>query len=192
VDARGSAGAGFAGRYACSAHYGLDGHRTSRNAHWHLNVARPAAVAASLGKSEDECAPLDSGRKKLFAARRSACPRARRESAGELERSHDRRDGGAQRCSAATSGLLRAKRRLVSSRTMWRTGGCSRVTQDGQRHLNRLPRRLCLSPRALLELLQRIRPGHARYWRGPREVLPREFEDKENGGSSLPATITSG
>src|SRR5207244_10566722 len=52
-------------------HYGLDGPPNFENAHWHLNVVRPlAAVAESLGKSEDECARLlDSGRKKLFAAR---------------------------------------------------------------------------------------------------------------------------
>src|SRR5437879_3743310 len=52
-------------------HYGLDGPPNFENAHWHLNVARPlAAVAELLGKSEDECARLlDSGRKKLYAAR---------------------------------------------------------------------------------------------------------------------------
>src|SRR5258708_21979902 len=52
-------------------HYGLDGPPNFENAHWHLNVARTlAAVAEPLGKSEDECARLlDSGRKKLFAAR---------------------------------------------------------------------------------------------------------------------------
>src|SRR3989454_744746 len=52
-------------------HYGLDGPPNFENAHWHLNVARTlGAVAALLGKSEDDCARLlVSGRKKLFAAR---------------------------------------------------------------------------------------------------------------------------
>src|SRR5260221_3461554 len=52
-------------------HYGLDGPPNFEGTHWHLHVARTlGAVAEQLGKSEEACARLlDSGRKKLFAAR---------------------------------------------------------------------------------------------------------------------------
>src|SRR5258708_16031976 len=52
-------------------HYGLDGPPNFENTHWHLNVARTlAAVAESLGKSQDEGARLlASGREQPFDAR---------------------------------------------------------------------------------------------------------------------------
>src|SRR6266566_902328 len=96
-------------------HYGLDGPPNFENTHWHLNVARTlAAVAESLGKSEDECARLlASGRKKLFATRER---RARR------------------RCSGAASGWLRRSGRSVSSAAQCgKTGGCSPRTRTLRR-----------------------------------------------------------
>jgi len=69
---------------------GLEGHRTSRMRTAPERCA-PLAAVASRRESEDECAPARLGKKKALAhAREAPCARARRESAGELERSHDR------------------------------------------------------------------------------------------------------
>jgi uncharacterized protein len=168
-------------------HYGLDGPPNFENAHWHLNVARTlAAVAEPLGKSEDECARLlDSGRKKLFAAR------ARRVRPGRDEKvlvSWNALMIAGMARAAAVFGrdewLASAKRALgFICGTMWKNGRLFATYKDGQAHLNAYLDDYAYLLAALLELLQaEFDPGMLAFAEDLAEVLLEQFEDKANGG----------
>src|SRR5204862_7789747 len=110
------------------------------NAHWHLNVARPlAAVAELLGKGEDECARLlDSGRKKLFAAREKRVRPGRDEKV--LVSWNALMIAGMARVAAVfgrDEWLASAKRSLASIRgTIWMNGRLFATYTAGQATLN--------------------------------------------------------
>src|SRR5436309_8140115 len=168
-------------------HYGLDGPPNFENAHWHLNVARPlAAVAELLGKSEDECARLlDSGRKKLFAAREKRVRPGRDEKV--LVSWNALMIAGLARAAAVfgrDEWLASAKRALGFIRgTMWKNGRLFATYKDGQAHLNAYLDDYAYLLAALLELLQaEFDPGTLAFGEDLAEVLLEQFEDKENGG----------
>jgi uncharacterized protein YyaL (SSP411 family) len=168
-------------------HYGLDGPPNFENAHWHLNVARPlAAVAESLGKNEDECARLlDSGRKKLFAAREKRVRPGRDEKV--LVSWNALMIAGMARAAAVfgrDEWLASAKRALGFIRgTMWKNGRLFATYKDGQAHLNAYLDDYAYLLAALLELLQaEFDPGTLAIGEDLAEVLLEQFEDKENGG----------
>ncbi len=168
-------------------HYGLDGPPNFENAHWHLNVARPlAAVAESLGKDEDECARLlDSGRKKLFAAREKRVRPGRDEKV--LVSWNALMIAGMARAAAVfgrDEWLASAKRALGFIRgTMWKNGRLFATYKDGQAHLNAYLDDYAYLLAALLELLQaEFDPGTLAIGEDLAEVLLEQFEDKENGG----------
>src|SRR3989475_3581914 len=168
-------------------HYGLDGPPNFENAHWHLNVARPlAAVAELLGKSEDECARLlDSGRKKLFAARENRVRPGRDEKV--LVSWNALMIAGMVRAAAVfgrDDWLASAKRALGFIRgTMWKNGRLLATYKDGQAHLNAYLDDYAYLLAALLELMQaEFDPGMLAFGEDLAEVLLEQFEDKENGG----------
>jgi uncharacterized protein YyaL (SSP411 family) len=168
-------------------HYGLDGPPNFENAHWHLNVARPlAAVAELLGKSEDECARLlDSGRKKLFAAREKRVRPGRDEKV--LVSWNALMIAGMARAAAVfgrDDWLASAKRALGFIRgTMWKNGRLLATYKDGQAHLNAYLDDYAYLLAALLELLQaEFDPGMLAFGEDLAEVLLEQFEDKANGG----------
>src|SRR6266852_169839 len=168
-------------------HYGLDGPPNFENAHWHLNVARSlAAVADLLGKSEDECALLlDSGRKKLFAARERRVRPGRDEKV--LVSWNALMIAGMARAAAVFGRgdwLASAKRALGFIRgTMWKNGRLFATYKDGQAHLNAYLDDYAYLLAALLELLQaEFDPGTLAIGEDLAEVLLEQFEDKENGG----------
>jgi len=168
-------------------HYGLDGPPNFENAHWHLNVARTlAAIAEPLGKSEDECARLlDSGRRKLFAAREKRVRPGRDEKV--LVSWNALMIAGMARAAAVfgrDEWLASAKRALGFTRgTMWKNGRLFATYKDGQAHLNAYLDDYAYLLAALLEFLQaEFDPGMLAFAEDLAEVLLEQFEDKANGG----------
>src|SRR5881628_938933 len=168
-------------------HYGLDGPPNFENAHWHLNVARTlAAVAELLGKSADECARLlDSGRKKLFAAREKRVRPGRDDKV--LVSWNALMIAGMARAAAVFGSddwLALAERALGFIRgTMWKNGRLFATYKDGQAHLNAYLDDYAYLLAALLELLQaEFDPGMLAFAEDLAEVLLEQFEDKANGG----------
>jgi uncharacterized protein YyaL (SSP411 family) len=70
-------------------HYGFAAPPNFEARYWHLRIAQPLAdIAADLGMPLSDCSALiEAARAKLLAAREKRTPRARRQSAHELERS---------------------------------------------------------------------------------------------------------
>ncbi len=173
-------------------HYGLDGPPNFENARWHLNVARTlAAVAELLGKSEDDCARLlDSGRKKLFAAREKRVRPGRDDKV--LVSWNALMIAGMARAAAVfgrDEWLASAKRALGFIRgTMWKNGRLFATYKDGQAHLNAYLDDYAYLLAGLLELLQaEFDRGMLAFAEDLAEVLLEQFEDKANGGFSTPS-----
>src|SRR6266849_4751754 len=168
-------------------HYGLDGPPNFENTHWHLNVARTlGAVAEQLGKSEDECARLlESGRKKLFAAREKRVRPGRDEKV--LVSWNALMIAGMARAAVVFGRgdwLGSAKKALAFVRgAMWKNGRLFATYKDGQAHLNAYLDDYAYLLAALIELLQaEFDPGTLAFAEDLAEVLLEQFEDKENGG----------
>ncbi len=168
-------------------HYGLDGPPNFENTHWHLNVARTlGAVAEQLGKSEDECARLlESGRKKLFAAREKRVRPGRDEKV--LTSWNALMIAG-----MARSGLVfgrgdwlqSAKKAFAFIRgTMWKNERLLATCKDGEAHLNAYLDDYAFLLAALIELLQaQFERETLAFAEELAEVLLEQFEDRENGG----------
>ncbi len=168
-------------------YYGLDDPPNFENARWHLRVARTlVAVAQPLGKSEDDCARLlDSGRKKLFAAREKRVRPGRDDKV--LVSWNALMIAGMARAAAVfgrDDWLASAKRSLGFIRgTMWKNGRLFATYKDGLAHLNAYLDDYAYLLAALLELLQaEFDPGTLAFAEDLAEVLLEQFEDGENGG----------
>src|SRR5258708_7735283 len=173
-------------------HYGLDGPPNFENAHWHLNVARTlAAVAEPLGKSEDECARLlDSGRKKLVAAREKRVRPGRDDKV--LVSWNALMIAGMARAAAVfgrDEWLASAKRALGFIRgTMWKNVRLFATYKDGQAHLNAYLDDYAYLLAAALELMQAdFEPGMLAFAEDPPEVLRERFESKGTAGFFSPS-----
>src|SRR5712691_9215628 len=168
-------------------HYGLDGPPNFENAHWHLNVARTlAAVAESLGKSEDECALLlDSGRKKLFAAREKRVRPGRDEKVlVSWNALAIRGMAHAGRVFGREPWIASARRALDFIRNrMWRNGRLLATYKDGRAHLAAYLDDYAYLMAALIELLQsEFSLPDLEFAEQLAEVLLGQFEDAEGGG----------
>ena len=168
-------------------YYGLDGPPNFENTHWHLRVTRTlGSVAEPLGKSGDECARLlDSGRKKLFAAREKRVRPGRDEKV--LVSWNALMIAGMARAAAVFDRgdwLVSAKRALgFIGGTMWKNGRLFATYKDGQAHLNAYLDDYAYLLAALIELLQaEFDPGTLAFAEDLAEVLLEQFEDQENGG----------
>jgi len=168
-------------------HYGLDAQANFEGRHWHLTIAQPLpAVAATLGRSDDECAKLlATARQKLFAARE---PRVRPGRDDKVLVSWNALAIRGMARAAAVFGrddwLASARRALDFIRgTMWREGRLLATYKDGRAHLNAYLDDHAFLLDAVLELLQsEFRAGDLAFARDLAEALLARFEDTEHGG----------
>ncbi|HEX4798766.1 MAG TPA: thioredoxin domain-containing protein [Burkholderiales bacterium] len=172
---------------ALAPHYGLDGPPNFENTHWHLNVARTlGAVAGQLGKSEDDCARLlESGRKKLFAAREKRVRPGRDEKV--LTSWNALMIAGMARAAVVFGRgdwLQSAKKAFAFIRgTMWKNERLLATYKDREAHLNAYLDDYAFLLAALIELLQaEFERDTLAFAEELAEVLLDQFEDKENGG----------
>jgi uncharacterized protein YyaL (SSP411 family) len=168
-------------------HYALEGSPNFENAHWHLNVARTlGAVAEPLGKSEEECARLlESGRKKLFAAREKRVRPGRDEKV--LTSWNALMIAGMARAAVVfgrDDWLQSAKEAFAfTRRTMWKNERLLATYKDGDAHLNAYLDDYAFLLAALIELLQAVFERETlAFAEELAEVLLDQFEDRENGG----------
>ena len=168
-------------------HYGLDGPPNFENELWHLHVAQSlGAVAAKLGKPESECARLlDSGRKKLLAARERRVRPGRDEKV--LVSWNALMIAGMARAAAAfgrADWLKSAKQALAFIRgAMWREERLLATYKDGRAHLNAYLDDYAYLLFALIELAQaEFDPDMLALAEDLAEALLERFEDRENGG----------
>jgi uncharacterized protein YyaL (SSP411 family) len=168
-------------------YYGLDGPPNFENAHWHLSAARPlGSVAEPLGKSGDECTRLlDSGRKKLFAAREKRVRPGRDEKV--LVSWNALMIAGMARAAVVFDRgewLASAKRALgFVHGTMWKNERLLATYKDGQAHLNAYLDDYAFLLAALIELMQaEFDRETLAFAEDLADVLLEQFEDKENGG----------
>jgi len=167
--------------------YGLDGPPNFENTHWHLRVTRTlAAVAETLGKTEEECARLlGAARKKLFEAREKRVHPGRDEKV--LVGWNALMIAGMARAAVVfgrDDWLASAKRAVGFIRgTMWKNGRLLATYKDGKAHLNAYLDDYAFLLAALLELLQaEFDPATLAFAEDLAEVLLEQFEDRENGG----------
>jgi len=145
--------------YAVAApHYGLDAQANFEGKHWHLAVVQPlAAVAARLGRGEDECAELlETARRKLFAAR---APRVRPGLDDKVLVSWNALAIRGMARAGAVFGrddwLASARRALAFVRgAMWRDGALLATCKDGRAHLNAYLDDYAFLLDAVVEMLQ--------------------------------------
>jgi hypothetical protein len=168
-------------------HYGLDAQANFEGSHWHLRVARPLrAVAAALGRSEEECAELlESARAKLLAARE------KRVRPGRDDKVLVSWNALAIRGMARAATVFRRPEWLASARralefiqrTMWRDGSLLATYKDGRAHLNAYVDDYAFLLDAALEMLQAdFRGADLAFARALAEALLGRFEDAGDGG----------
>jgi uncharacterized protein YyaL (SSP411 family) len=170
-------------------HYGLDAQANFEGRHWHLHIARPlAAIAASLGRTENECAALlEAGRAKLFAAREA------RVRPGRDEKVLTSWNALAIRGMARAGRVFGRDEWLASARgafdfiraTLWRPGDRRLLAtyKDGRAHLNAYLDDYAFLLEAALELMQaEFRAEDLALARDLAEVLLERFEDRSAGG----------
>jgi len=176
------------GEYAVLApHYGLDTQANFEGKHWHLIVAQPLRlVAATLGRSEAECAELlDSARAKLLAARE------RRIRPGRDDKVLVSWNALAIRGMARAAAVLGRDDWLASARraldfiqrAMWRDERLLATCKDGRAHLNAYVDDYAFLLDAVLEMLQvDFRGDDLGFARALADALLSRFEDTEGGG----------
>jgi uncharacterized protein YyaL (SSP411 family) len=176
---------------AVALRYGLDAPPNFEEHDWHLAIARPLSnVAAAVGRSEQEVAPLlESARRKLFTAREQRIRPGRDEKI--LTSWNALMIRGMARAAAVfgrDAWIASARRALDFIRaTMWHQtadGGRLFATyKDGRAHLNAYLDDYAFLVDALVELLQAdFRAADAALARSLAEVLLAQFEDVEGGG----------
>jgi uncharacterized protein YyaL (SSP411 family) len=173
--------------YAVTApHYGLDAQTNFEGKHWHLAAVQPLkVVAASLGRSEEECAELlDTARQKLFAAR-----------AGRVRPGLDDKvlvswNALAIRGMARAGAVLGRDDWIASARraldfvrgTMWRDGALAATYKDGRAHLNAYLDDYAFLLDAVIEMLQAdFRGGDLAFALELAAALLARFEDAAGG-----------
>jgi uncharacterized protein YyaL (SSP411 family) len=168
-------------------HYGLDAQANFEGSRWHLCVARPLrAVAAALGRSEQDCAELlDSARAKLLAAR------GERVRPGRDDKVLVSWNALAIRGMARAATVFRHPEWLASARraldfirrTMWRDERLLATYKDGRAHLNAYVDDYAFLLDAVLEVLQaEFRGADLAFARALAEALLGRFEDAGDGG----------
>ena len=168
-------------------HYGLDGPPNFENERWHLHVAQSLpAVAARLGKAEEDCARLlESARKKLLAARENRVRPGRDEKV--LVSWNALMIAGMARAAVVFGRgewLQSAKTALGFIRsTMWKEGRLLATYKDGRAHLNAYLDDYAYLLFALIELVQaEFDRNVLAFAEDLAEALLEQFEDRENGG----------
>jgi uncharacterized protein len=174
--------------YAVAApYYGLDGPPNFEGRHWHLHEALPLEqAAAKLGRGPEECAQLlESGRKKLFAARERRVHPGRDEKI--LTSWNALMIAGMARASVVfdrADWLASAERAFAFVRaTLWKDGRLLATYKDGRAHLNAYLDDYAYLVFAALELLQaEYDPGTLAVTEELADVLIERFEDRAAGG----------
>ncbi len=169
-------------------HYGLDAQANFEGKLWHLHVAQPlAAVAASLARSEDECAALlAAARGKLLAAR------ARRVRPGRDEKLLTSWNALALRGMARAARVLGRDDWLASARraldfvrgALWKPHERRLLAtfKDGRAHLNAYLDDYAFLLDAVLEMLQAaFRIDDLAFARALADALLERFEDPAGG-----------
>jgi uncharacterized protein YyaL (SSP411 family) len=168
-------------------HYGLDGPPNFENECWHLHVAQSLrAVAAQIGKPENECTRLlDSGRTKLVAARERRVRPGRDEKV--LVSWNALMIAGMARAAVVFGRgdwLQSARRALAFIRAaMWKEERLLATYKDGRAHLNAYLDDYAYLLFALIELVQaEFDRDVLVFAEDLAEALLERFEDRENGG----------
>jgi uncharacterized protein YyaL (SSP411 family) len=169
-------------------HYGLDAQANFEGKHWHFHVAQPlAVVAASLARSESECAELlEAARQKLLAARAHRVRPGRDE---KLLTSWNalaiRGMAHAARVFARDDWRASAQRALDFVRAaLWRPDERRLLAtfKDGRAHLNAYLDDYAFLLDALLEMLQAaFRAEDLAFARALANALLERFEDPAGG-----------
>ncbi len=169
-------------------HYGLDAQANFEGRHWHLHIARPLAeVAASLGRSESECAALlETARGKLLAARERRVRPGRDEKVlTSWNALAIRGMARAARVFGRDDWLASARRALDFIRaTLWRPDERRLLAtcKDGRAHLNAYLDDYAFLLDALLEMLQTdFRADDVAFARALADALLERFEDPAGG-----------
>jgi uncharacterized protein YyaL (SSP411 family) len=170
-------------------HYGLDAQANFEGKHWHFHVARPLhAVAASLGRPEEECAELlEVARQKLFAERarrvRPGCDEKILTSWNALA---IRGMAHAARVFGRDEWLASARRALEFLRSkLWRPADRRLLAtyKDGRAHLNAYLDDYAFLLDALIEMLQAdFRSVDLAFARDLADTLLERFQDGTAGG----------
>ncbi|MGH8682140.1 MAG: thioredoxin domain-containing protein [Burkholderiales bacterium] len=168
-------------------HYGLDTQANFEGGHWHLHIAQPLrAVAATLARTEEDCAELlETARAKLLAARE------RRVRPGRDDKVLVSWNALAIRGMARAAAVLGRDDWLTSARraldfiqrTMWRDGRLLATYKDGRAHLNAYVDDYAFLLDAVLEMLQvDFRGPDLAFARALADALLGRFEDAGAGG----------
>jgi uncharacterized protein YyaL (SSP411 family) len=170
-------------------HYGLDAQANFEGKHWHFHVAQPLhAVAASLGRPEEECAELlEVARQKLFAERAHRVRPGRDE---KILTSWNalaiRGMSHAARVFGRDEWLASARRALEFLRSkLWRPADRRLLAtyKDGRAHLNAYLDDYAFLLDALIEMLQAdFRSADLAFARGLADTLLERFQDGTAGG----------
>ncbi|MGE5793556.1 MAG: thioredoxin domain-containing protein, partial [Bacteroidota bacterium] len=169
-------------------HYGLDAQANFEGKHWHFHVAQPLqVVAASLGRTEDECAELlETARQKLFAER------ARRIRPGRDEKILASWNALAIRGMARAARVFGRDDWLASARraldflraTLWRQADRRLLAtyKDGRAHVNAYLDDYAFLLDALIEMLQTdFRTADLALARDLADALLERFQDEVEG-----------
>jgi len=169
-------------------HYGLDAQANFEGQHWHFHVAQPLqVVAASLGRTENECAELlEAARQKLLAARdRRIRPGRDEKILTSWNALAIRGMARAARVFGRDDWLASARRALDFIRaTLWRQDERRLLAtyKDGRAHLNAYLDDYAFLLDAALEMLQaEFRAEDLALARDLAEALLERFEDAGGG-----------
>jgi uncharacterized protein YyaL (SSP411 family) len=170
-------------------HYGLDAQANFEGKHWHFHVAQPLQViAASLGRTEDECAELlEAARQKLLARReRRVRPGRDEKILTSWNALTIRGMARAARVFGRDDWLVSARRALDFIRaTLWRQADRRLLAtyKDGRAHLNAYLDDHAFLLDAALEMMQTdFRAEDLALARDLADTLLERFQDEAAGG----------